>query len=505
MSLSSSYPIFPGPLLDGLRNSPSTPVFEHGPRVVTRGRLLTLIASCAGGLRSVPAASQRDADTTTTIALSTGVTPEGFAVQIAAHVLGWRVVVLKAGMPALQLAHVLGDVSFVVVDDSAEPEVLAQAKSAIHIRDLQGAEVELKPCGNPETVALVMYTSGTTGEPKGVECTYASLTRSWPWDRRVWVPEIERLASRYQRYMLFGTLASRAMLEHLALCITSGGTAVIPERLEFPSVLSELRITASIFTVARLNHTLDALQTQDTDTSAMGSVLVSGSVLPPSKLRAAIDRFGDAVHLAYGTSETGLVSVLSAADVAAFPNAAGSVGRPWPGVEACIRDDNGTSVPTGTIGHIWVRTSGAFSGYTNEDSSNILVDGWVSTRDIGSLDAEGFLHLRGRSRDIVIVNAIVQYAGAIEAVLASHPEVDSAYVFSVPDEHTGEAVCAYVVPTEGHETQVDFNALRALVKKKLGELAVPSTIETLDQVPLALGGKPDKMVLRTKFMEKHLP
>lgn len=109
------------------------------------------------------------------------------------------------------------------------------------------------------------------------------------------------------------------------------------------------------------------------------------------------------------------------------------------------------------------------------------------------MDAHGFLHLTGRSRDVVIINAIVYYAGAIEQALVDHPGVDEAYVVGTPDERTGEAVHAFVVAASGHTPGLD--SLRAAAREKLGHEAVPSTIRVLGSVPVAASGKPDKRAL----------
>ncbi|MGQ4445567.1 long-chain fatty acid--CoA ligase, partial [Streptomyces violaceoruber] len=123
-------------------------------------------------------------------------------------------------------------------------------------------------------------------------------------------------------------------------------------------------------------------------------------------------------------------------------------------------------------------------------SDEVFVDGWVRTRDLGSLDARGRLWLSGRIRDVVIVDANVHYAGPIERLLARHPAVMEAYVVAVPDDATGEAVHAFVVPTAGRVPALDD--LRALVAARLGEACAPTHLTLIDEVPLTAAGKPDK-------------
>ncbi|KAI1134640.1 hypothetical protein F5Y05DRAFT_422017 [Hypoxylon sp. FL0543] len=162
------------------------------------------------------------------------------------------------------------------------------------------------------------------------------------------------------------------------------------------------------------------------DLSHVRSIVVSGSPMLPEKLHAAMKHFGSAIHNGYGMSETGLVCLLSAADVLAHPETVHAVARPWTGVEMQVRNDAGVKVPLGKVGHIWARSPGLFSRYTNEDGSVIL-------------DAE------------VIVNANVYYTGAIENALKSHPDVDAPYVISVPDDNTDEAAAAFITTARDSE------------------------------------------------------
>ncbi|KAI6082738.1 acetyl-CoA synthetase-like protein [Hypoxylon rubiginosum] len=497
--------VFPQALLRAFEAIPNVPAFEYGPRVVTRGDVLKLISVYVGALRATDASLGPGCG----IAIYTGVTPEAFAVQIAAHVLGLRVIGLKPGMAA-DLSNIIADARLLVVDKATSPDIdssLPVALKIVQLEDLQGSPVAITSQGRLQDVALVLYTSGTTGGPKGVECTYQALTGSWAWQRSVWDQRTEEMAAKYQRFMLFGTLASTVMFEHLGLCLTGGGTAVIPNQpaalLQFPCVLADLRISAVLFTVPRLYHVLEVLRAEvNINLSYIQSIVISGSPLPPQKLRAAIKLFGDSVHNGYGMSETGLVCLLSAADVAAHPKAVEAVGRAWTGVELQVRDGDGSPVPVGTVGHVWVKSLGSFSGYTNEDSSIVLdAGGWVWTRDLGALDEDGLLYLTGRARDIVIINANVYYAGVIENALASHPDVDAAFVVSVPSSKTGEAAAAFVTAVNGQIP--DLDALRVLVKERIGPAAVPVSITVIDSVPIAPSGKPDKQALLNMPLDKN--
>ncbi|WUH97273.1 fatty acid--CoA ligase family protein [Spirillospora sp. NBC_00431] len=513
--------LFPGSVLDALRESPGTAAFEHSGRVVTRAETLWLIGSLAAGLRD---AGLGPGDG---IAVRTTVTPEAFAAHIAAHVVGCRVVGVRPGYAAGQLAHVLGmGVDALLVDpESASPDLL-EAAGEVPVLSLGGpcpGAVDLLETSRggsldvtarPGDVALLAFTSGSTGRPKGCAVTYQALSEHWAWQPRAWGPVAAGLAAAFERYMLFGTLASMVVFEFVAPCLLGGGTAVIPEddgRPLFPYAIERYGITGSIVTVPRLGQMLDVLRRDPaTDVRSLRALMVSGSPLGPHRLEEAVELLGPVVYNGYGQTEAGSVSMLTPADIAA--GRLTSVGRPHPGVAISVRDDGGAETAPGRTGEIHVRSPAMMTGYWGdpEESRDTLRDGWIRTRDLGHLDEDGFLHLDGRARDAVMVNAMVVYAGPIERVLAGHPDVAEAYAVGAPDEETGEAVHAFVVPSAArrHPKILDATVLKetvlketvlkelaALVHDELGEDSVPRTITVVPGVPVAPSGKPDKRAL----------
>jgi len=172
-----------------------------------------------------------------------------------------------------------------------------------------------------------------------------------------------------------------------------------------------------------------------------------------------------------------------------------SVGRPHPGVVVSVRNEAGEPVGAGHVGEIYVSSPYSMAEYwADPDETRATLDaGWLRTRDLGQIDRAGLLHLVGRTRDVIMVNALVVYAGPIEQVLASHPSVDQAYVTGADDEHTGEAVHAFVVLKTGHT--LDQERLRTLVRSELGSDSVPQTVTQVSSVPVAPSGKPDKRAL----------
>lgn len=457
---------FPDSVFEVLRTDPGKVAVEHGSRTVTRGELLGMIGRVAHGLRAAGLGSGRG------VAMRLDVSAESLAAYLAAYACGCRVVGLRPGLGPEQERHVI---------DAGAGHVLTDAGVAELLR---GPDAPLTVRVRPDDVARLSYTSGSTGRPKGCAQTYRALSEHWSWGDE-WSTATAELAARTDRYLLFGTLASAVVQDHLALCLRHGGTAVIPE-LDgaplFPAVIERLRISSSIMNVPRLHQMLATLRENTVDTSSLRALIVSGSPLMPHRLAEAAERFGPVVFQAYGQSETGRLAMLTPDDIAA--GVLDAVGRPYDRVEVAIRD-----------GEIYVRTPYQMSGYWQdpEQTAEVLVDGWIRTRDLGHLDDRGFLHLTGRTRDVIIVDALPVYAGPIEQVLASLPDIDQAYVVGTPDDRRGEAVHAFVVPRDGRRPARE--ALSAAVREALGESSVPQTIEFVPEAPLAPSGKPDKRAL----------
>ena len=514
--------VFPQPLIDAFLRDPEAPAFEFRSLPVSRGEVLGLVRRCAARLRAAGLGPGRG------VAVTTAVTPAGFAAQIAAHLLGCRVTGLRPGLTPPQLRHVLGQGLDMVITDATTATaglLQAAATASAGVLDLDhdllagapgtpaasgggeptgfgdaptAADDDLTARGRPGDVGLITLTSGSTAGPKGCAQTYRDLSGHWSWQPASrWSEAAHRLAAGYGRYLVFGTLTSAVMLEHLALCLLGGGTAVIPDGpVSFPHTWERHRVTACLCTVPRLYQVLDTLRTEQIDTSSLRVLIVAGSPLPPHRLAEAANRLGPVVYEGYGQTETGLLTLLTPEDLTARrAQVLDSVGSPMPGVRLSVRDPRGEPVPAGTAGEIWVRADGAMSGYwrDEEQTLDVVHDGWIRTRDLGTLREDGYLRLVGRTRDVIFVNAILYYAGAIEAALAAHPDVDQAYVVGAPDEHTGEAAHAFVVPAAGRAPAPD--ALRAAVRSALGEGAVPATVTVLGAVPLAPSGKPDKKAL----------
>jgi fatty-acyl-CoA synthase len=460
---------FPDSVLEALAARPEHVAVERGDHAVTGAELLSMIGTIAGGLRASGIGPGSG------VAMDLDVSAESVAAYLAGYTLGCRVIGVNPGYSAAQREHVLSQ----GVDAVLTGERVAEL--------LRGPVAEPVVSARPEDVARVAYTSGSTGRPKGCMQTYAALSEHWSWGVETWCADTVELARHFGRYLLFGTLSSAVVQDYLALCLLSGGTAVIPqlpapgEGPLFPGVFQQLRATATIMNVPRLYQMLDSLRQGEFDMSSAEAIMVAGSPLPAHRLAEAVEVLGPVVYSSYGQTETGGLTALTPADIA--DGVLASVGRPLPKVEVAVRD-----------GEVLVRTPYQMCGYLDEPelTAEVLVDGWVRTRDLGTLDG-GYLYLTGRAREVIIVDALPVYAGPIEVALTAHEDVDQAYVVGALDDRRGEAVHAFVVARAGRT--LDHAALREAVRAELGELSVPETITELPEVPVAVSGKPDKAAL----------
>ncbi|MGH8825639.1 MAG: class I adenylate-forming enzyme family protein [Jiangellaceae bacterium] len=496
--------LFPQTLLDALVEAPERTAFEHERRHVSYDETLAMVRRVRTGLHGAGLGPGR------VVAMDTSLTPEAFAAHVAAFALGCVVVGVRPEWTESQHSGVLGKrVDAVVVDAAtATPGLLAiaGAAAALSLGDCPGADDLLTAPDDGRSViaearahdvARVNFTSGSSGRPKGCAWSYEALNPAF--DPARWPPDLARLISCFERCLVFGTWSMPVMMTFAARCLLVGGTVVVAAdaRKDLPHAIERHRITGALTPVPALHRMLDVLGAQPVDVSCLRALVVTGSPATPRLLADAVARLGPVVWQGYGQSESGMISLLTPDHIARSPTAAlVSVGKVLPHVEVSVRDPDGRPVPVGGIGQIFVRSPQLMARYWGDDevrTGEVLRDGWLDTRDLGHLTPDGFLHLTGRVRDVIMVDAHVHYAAPIERVLAGHPDIDQAYVIGAPDKRTGEAIHAFVVPRDGRAPDPDI--LSSLVRVELGAESVPTTMTVIPHVPLTPGGKPDKNAL----------
>lgn len=328
----------------------------------------------------------------------------------------------------------------------------------------------------------VVFTSGTTGAPKGAVRDFARLGPI----------ECLRILERLplatdERHLVIGRLYHSAAQAFALLVMSLGGTLVLQPRFDAAAVwrtLAAERIT-SLFAVPTMIRRLLAI---DHPVPASLRAIVSGAGPFDAATRAAaIRRFGPSrVYDFYGATELGWVTTCNGAEMQARP---GTVGRPLAGQAVSIRGADGSPCPIGAIGTVWVRNAQTFSGYVGADPST----GWTTCEDLGRLDADGYLYLAGRARDLVVSGGVNLYPAEIEAVIAQHPQVREIAVVGTPDPDWGERLVAVVVG------DAPFEALQDFARARLVGAKVPRDWRRLDALPRTATGKVRKAALRAQI------
>jgi acyl-CoA synthetase (AMP-forming)/AMP-acid ligase II len=354
--------------------------------------------------------------------------------------------------------------------------------------------------------AYQMYTSGTTGRPKGAVLTHRAV-----------------LAQLHQGLLGFGAQPGEralivAPLYHAAAALTSfvtvqiGGTLYIQEDFvpaEVVRALSEERIALAMLVPAMIQFCLvgvpDVAERRYDD---LRLVIYGASPISEQTLRRAIEVFGCDFLQGYGMTETtAAATYLFPADhrraLAGEPHLLLSAGRPLLGTELRIVDEHDRPLPPGEIGEVAVRGPQLMRGYWNlpEQSAEALRGGWLHTGDAGVLDTEGFLYIQDRVKDMIVSGGENVYPREVEDVLYQHPAVADVAVIGVPDERFGEAVKAIVVLKAGHEAGAEV--LLEHCKGRLGGYKRPKSVDFVDVLPRNPSGKVLKKELREKYWAGH--
>jgi len=344
---------------------------------------------------------------------------------------------------------------------------------------------------DPDDTAVILYTSGTTGRPKGVMLSHRNLVSNGLSGRG---SEYEQRNPDTQLAVL--PLAHAFGIVALNVIYLSGVSAVMHPRFDTTAVLSAIerhRIAAFAGVPAMFVALLYAPNAEQYDTSSLKFCVSGSAPLPVNILEGFEQKFGCTIREGYGLSEGSAVLTGHGVDMV---RKAGSVGKPSTGVEVQIVDEDDTPLPTGEIGEVIARGPNIMKGYYNmpEETKEALRNGWLHTGDMGRFDEDGYLYIVERKKDLIIRGGFNIYPRDIEEVLTAHPSVIEAAVVGVPSERMGEEVKAYVVV----RVPVEAEILMAYCREKLANYKTPSTIEFVNALPRNAIGKIDKKELRKR-------
>ena len=354
----------------------------------------------------------------------------------------------------------------------------------------------------PDDVGVQLYTSGTTGLPKGVMLTNNNFFGHVTGIMAQWrfTPDSVNLA------MMPGFHIAGAGWAMVGLY--NGCTNVVMRDVDPAAILRaipEHGITNAFMVPAVIQFLMIMPGVEDVDFSSLRAIVYGASPITDDVLKKAMDLFGCEFIQVYGLTETnGAISQLDGVDHDPHhrPELLRSCGKPYPWVEVRVVDADGRDVGEGSVGELWVRGSTNMAGYWNNPdatAATVTPDGWLKTGDAGFFDEDGFLYLHDRVKDMIVTGGENVYPAEVENVLMTHPDVGDVAVIGVPDEKWGEAVKAVIVPASGTEpSEVD---LIAFARERLAGFKLPKSVDFTDALPRNPSGKLLKRELREPYWE----
>jgi len=455
------------------------------------------------------------------IAARTNVRHEWFFLHAAAGKIGAGIVGVNHRLAGPEVAYMLEDSApaAFVLDDS-EPHALIEIwrglnkGPVISFTPAAGAESFDSLLGAPNAPAriapapapLVLYTSGTTGRPKGVAVRPETLAK------RENVMEYRRLIASVvptgplSRSLIALPFHHSSGPNTALFCLMGGGAAVMMRRFDAEMTLALIahhRIT-HLMAVPTMLHRIRALDPEVTaryDISSLTYLSTGAAAVPHSLKLWALDFFGPQCQLfeGYGMSETMMISYLLPHEQRTKP---GSSGKVLPFVDLSVRENGGNAaLPNGRIGEICVRTPMMIDGYLNRGplTEELTPDGYFRTGDVGYVDADGYLYITDRLKDMIIAGGSNIYPAEIEAVLVEHPAIIDAAVIGVPSDEYGEQPLAFCEARPG----ADAESVLAFCRERLARYKHPREVIFVEELPRNPTGKVTKSVLRAPYWQGH--
>jgi fatty-acyl-CoA synthase len=347
----------------------------------------------------------------------------------------------------------------------------------------------------------VQFTSGTTGNPKGATLSHHNIVNNARDVARTFgLAEGDRLCIPVPLYHCFGMVMSSLA------CTVTGATMVFPgegfDPLATLEALHHERCThlhgVPTMFIAQLDHPRFA----EFDVGGLRGGIMAGSPCPIEVMK----RVNTAMHMrevtiAYGMTETSPVSFQSSTDDP-LDKRVSTVGRVMPHLEVKVIDTEGRTVPVGEPGELCTKGYSVMQGYWDDaaKTSEALIEGWMHTGDLATIDADGYCNIVGRVKDMLIRGGENVYPREVEEFLFRHPKVAQVQVFGVPDPKYGEEVCAWVVPKPGEACTED--EIRAFCRDQIAHYKVPRHVRFVPELPMTVTGKAQKFVMRAKMIEE---
>jgi len=379
-------------------------------------------------------------------------------------------------------------------------------RDARHVRfaDLIADRADPEPVAqSPEDLAVLQYTGGTTGQPKGARLSHANLAAN----SAQMIRHVGHLPTSQERTLgvlpLFHVFALTTVLNY---SVDTAAEMVLLPRFEMKQFLATIRRTrpTQFFGVPTIYAAMDALSdTQAPDLSTIKTCISGGAPLPFEVRDQFEHRYGCRLVEGYGLSEASPIIACNPCEQGVVKD--NSCGPAFPETVLEIRDldDPHRVLGTGERGEVCARGPQVMQGYWNrpEDSAKVFVDGALRTGDVGYLDEDGYLFLVDRIKDLILCGGYNVYPRVIEDVLYEHPAVAEAVVIGVPDDYRGQSPKAFVALRAG--MKVSEAELCAFLKDRLNKIEMPTSIEFRDSLPKTMIGKLSKKALADEEAARH--
>lgn len=412
------------------------------------------------------------------------------------------VVPINSFLKPHEVGYILSDAGIrLIISESAlgeafpELQTLRPELSIVQIEELSGLpELDGKtlfmPPQSESDLAVIVYTSGTTGRPKGAMLSHGNLLHNVESCRQV------LRAVSFDRFVVLLPMFHSFMLTvGILLPLLVGGSLVLIKTLQSPKSIINEAITREATILPAIPQFFRAMANSPVPEKFTLRLCISGAApLPREVLKEFNERFPIPLLEGYGLSEA---SPVVSINPIAGPWKLGSIGKPIPDVEMSVQSENGEHLPIGVVGEICVRGGNVMQGYWKqpEESAKVLRNGWLLTGDIGYHDSDGFYYITDRKKDMLLVNGINVYPREIEEVLYQFSGVKEAAVVGIADARKGEQPLAFVTANEG--TSLNERDLLLFLKERLADYKVPRRIVFLAALPRNATGK----ILKTELRE----
>mmetsp|Transcript_30654 Transcript_30654/g.30289 ORF Transcript_30654/g.30289 Transcript_30654/m.30289 type:complete len:445 (-) Transcript_30654:25-1359(-) len=348
----------------------------------------------------------------------------------------------------------------------------------------------------------IIFTSGTTGKPKGVVLSHHgivnttnNITRLLEWD------ETDKVVVSISLYHVFGCVSS-------ICCLIRGAAMVYPDNVFRPGLIMDTveneKITSLLGVPTMFQLFLHEQEKQKRNVESLKTAFLTGSGID----RETMNRITNELHIknvtnAFAMTETS-GSMFQTLHSSPFEKKVSTVGVVNPNLEAKLINKKGKIVEIGEVGEICIRGYSVFKHYWGDEkatSETIDANGWMHTGDLGTLDEDGYLKIVGRNKDLIIRGGDNIYPGEIESILMKHPDIEMASLFGIPDHYQGEQVCAWIKMKPG-KTEITHAKVVEYLKGKISDFKIPRTVKIVSSFPMTSTGKVMKHVMKDMHLQE---